>query len=419
MWTGICITMVFALGKDTMSRLPTTVTALLLSSLVAAYPAWASEKDLVQAQTSALEASLVDVGILVFDPGLPGDASGLSKLEAMGIFAEVRESEAIYVPVHLGRTLQKAGFWGAVRLIPKAGIVDVTVSGTILSSNGNELKLEVRAVDSRGKVWLDKRYKGKADVSAYLQREITDDPFQQLYNQIANDLLSKRKKLDEEDVQTIDAVSRLKFATDLAPVAFPDYLEVKKDRYSIARLPAQDDPMMARVERLRQRDRMFIDTLDTHYGEFYGKMEEAYLGWRSENYWEREGLKSAGRSSSGGGTSVGIISISGVLPWEGTGAICGTPGVFGGFEQPEQSRQAQTVAQAKAKKKSHIAELRELGASLASDMAPLLVDLEGSVLRLTGSVENQYASWRELLREIFAAETGLPLISKTAEPDDS
>ncbi len=162
---------------------------------------------------------------------------------------------------------------------------------------------------------------------------------------------------------------------------------------------------------------MFIDMLDTHYGDFYGKMQEAYRGWRSQNYWEREGLKSAGKSSSAGGTSVGIISTGDILPWEGTGAVCGTPGVFGGFEQQEQSRQA--LREAEAKKKSHIAVLRELGASLASDMAPLLVEVEGKVLRLTGSVENQYASWRELLREIFAAETGLPLISKTAETDDS
>ena len=223
---------------------PVTMTALLLSSLVAAYPAWAGEKesDLVQAQTSAPEASLVDVGILVFDPGLPADPSGLRKLEAMGIFTEVREAEAIYVPVHLERTLQKAATWGAVRLIPNASVVDVTVSGSILSSNGNELKLKVRAVDSRGKVWLDKRYKGKADEDVYLRGGSTDDPFQQLYNQIANDLLSKRKKLDDEDVQTIDRISRLRFAADLAPVAFSDYLEVKKSRYSVARLPARDDP---------------------------------------------------------------------------------------------------------------------------------------------------------------------------------
>ncbi len=371
---------------------------------------------MVQAQTAPPEASLLDIGILVFDLGLPDDARGLRKLEAMGIFEEVRRSEALYIPVHLERTLQKAGFWGTVRLAPSASIVDVTVSGTILSSNGGELKLKIRAVDSRGKVWLDKRYKGKANASIYLRRESTDEPFQELYNQIANDLLSKRKKLGEKNVQAIDTISRLRFAADLAPVALSDYLETKKkNRYSVARLPARDDPMMARVERLRQRDRMFIDGLDTHYSDFYTQMQEAYSGWRSQNYWEREALKHSAESSTGGGTSVGIISTSGVLPWEGTGPVCGTPGVFGGFEPKKRSEQVQREAE--AKKKSHIEELRELGASLASDMAPLLVEVEGKVLQLTGSVEAQYASWRELLREIFATETGLPVISNFETTD--
>ena len=397
-----------------MFRQSITMTALLFSSLVAAYPAWAGEKesDLVQTQTAPPEASLLDVGILIFDPGLPDDASGLRKLEAMGIFEEVRKSEALYIPVHLERTLQKAGFWGTVRLVPSASIVDLTVSGTILSSNGGELKLKIRAVDSRGNVWLDKRYKGKANASVYLRKESADEPFQELYNQIANDLLSKRRKLGEKDVLAIETISRLRFAADLAPVAFSDYLETKKkNRYSVARLPARDDPMMARVERLRQRDRMFIDALDAHYADFYAQMQEAYSGWRSENHWKREALKNSAQSSTGSGGSMGIISISGVLPWEGTGPVCGTPGVFGGFEQKKRSEQVQ---RAKARKKSHIEELRELGASLASDMEPLLVEVEGKVLQLTGSVESQYASWRELLREIFATETGLPVISSSA-----
>jgi len=393
-----------------MSRQSTNIWAFLFSSFLAAYPTWAGEKesDLVQAQTAPPEASLLDVGILVFDPGLPDDAQGLRKLEAMGIFEEVRRSEALYIPVHLKRTLQRAGFWGTVRLVPSASILDVTVSGTILSSSSGELQLEIRAQDSRGKIWLDKRYKGKADASVYLRKEKTDEPFQQLYNQIANDLLSKRKKLDEKDLQTIGTIARLRFAADLAPVAFSDYLETKKkNRYSVMRLPARDDPMMVRVEQLRQRDRMFIDVLDKYYADFYTQMKEPYGGWRSQSYWEIEALKNSSASSSGGST--GVVSTAGVLPWEGTGPVCGTPGIFGAFEPKNRSEQVQR--QAEAKKKSHIEELRELGASLASDMTPRLVEVEGKVLELTGSVETQYASWRELLREIFAAESGLPVIS--------
>lgn len=59
--------------------------------------------------------------------------------------------------------------------------------------------------------------------------------------------------------------------------------------------------------------------------------------------------------------------------------------------------------------KMHREALRELAASFDSEVAPILLEVEGEVLRLTGSVETQYDTWRQLLRQIFAAETGLPL----------
>ena len=46
-------------------------------------------------------------------------------------------------------------------------------------------------------------------------------------------------------------------------------------------------------------------------------------------------------------------------------------------------------------------------------MAPILVDVEGHTLRLAGSAEAQYQNWRELLREMFIADTGLPVDPNT------
>ena len=360
-----------------------------------------------QSEAPVPEASLIDVGIRVFDPGLPHDAAGLRKLEAKGIFSEVRESEAVYIPLHLERTLQKTGQWGAVRLSPETSVVDVSITGTILASDGNELSLDVRAVDSRGKVWLDKRYKAEPDESVYLQGETTLEPFQSLYDRLSNDLLAARRKVGDADRETIASLTRLRFAADLAPVPFADYIEIQKNHYQVVRLPARDDPMMQRVERLRQRDRMFIDSLDKYYADFYDQMREAYRGWRSETYWEHEASSSSSPMASGGGVSVGRIGAGGGLPWEGPNVICGTPAVMGGFEQEDPNQRA--AREAEARKQSHLAALRELGGSLASDMAPQLVELEGRVLRLTGSVERQYAEWRELLREIFTAESGQSL----------
>jgi hypothetical protein len=51
------------------------------------------------------------------------------------------------------------------------------------------------------------------------------------------------------------------------------------------------------------------------------------------------------------------------------------------------------------------------------DVAPLVVEIEGETVRLTGSREEQYAAWRQLLRQIYAAETGFPVDPNTlSEP---
>ena len=42
------------------------------------------------------------------------------------------------------------------------------------------------------------------------------------------------------------------------------------------RLPADNDPMMARVLNIRDREYMFVDTLNAHYEKFYTNMRPSY-----------------------------------------------------------------------------------------------------------------------------------------------
>ena len=41
-------------------------------------------------------------------------------------------------------------------------------------------------------------------------------------------------------------------------------------------------------------------------------------------------------------------------------------------------------------------------------MTPLLVDVDGKVVQLTGSAETQFTKWRELLQQIAATDQPLP-----------
>jgi len=392
---------------------------LAVAAILCAAPAVlaaAEGPELREAVRPLPETALLDVGIVVFDPGVPAEPKKLHELESAGIFAEVREAEARYIPVHLGRTLQRTGFWGAVRVVPGASAVDLTISGTIRESTGAKLSVDVLVVDARGKVWLDRRYKEKPRAKT----SSDGDRFQSLYVRIANDLAAKRSKLDGEDVETIRTVSFLRFAADLAPAAFSRTLRVRKnDRYTIERLPARDDPMTARVERLRSRDAMFIDTVDAYYGNFYAEMRETYDRFRSRDYWERQSKKSSRRSPMPqGGLGLGSVSLVGSRvegsrpvgdenPVVGVAAVCGTPRSLGSWSEEDVRETARQSAV-----KTDVDVLRELGASLAANVAPLVVEVEGKVTRLTGTVEAQYTQWRVLLREIFAEEVGLPALSR-------
>ena len=48
--------------------------------------------------------------------------------------------------------------------------------------------------------------------------------------------------------------------------------------------------------------------------------------------------------------------------------------------------------------------LAELGNSLESEIAPQTIELDERVVTLTGSVQEQYTQWREILADIYAAE---------------
>jgi len=361
--------------------------------------------DAIQARGEITEDSLLDVGIQIFDPGMP--AGDIYALEQSGYFADVRKSESRYIPVCLMDTMQATGNWGAVRVVPAGSIAaDLTVKGRIVSSTGRKLELRVRAVDASGREWLDKHYKHVAAAAAYAEEHVIRDPFQDVFNQIANDLLAAREKLIEDDLRRIRSVTELKFAADLAPIAFSDYLGVnRKGLTVIEKLPAEGDPVMERVADIRERDHLFVDTLTEYYANFHAQMSEPYDNWRRFSYEEEVAARKLKRKARVQ-QILGAVGILGGLLTEvdsqGSSAIQQIGIAGGAFAITKGLSTAQEA-------KMHVEAMRELASSFDSEIAPLLVDVEGQALRLSGSVETQYLTWRQLMRDFFLAETGLPL----------
>lgn len=368
----------------------------------------------VQATEEVPVERLLDVGIHVFDPGIPKEVEENPDLaDEKRVYPEIRRAEARYMPSQLRETLAGTAQWGVVRVVPAlVDSTDVTVSGRIVESNGVELKLAIRAEDATGRVWLDKEYEGAADTRSYKDGgNLGRDPFQNVYVTIANDLLVVRREMSAEQLVEIQRVANLRFASEFAPAAYSSYLaqDRKKGRYTVVRLPADNDPVMQRIEDIRERDANLVDTVSDGYISFSERMDEPYSNWRRYTYDEimaEEKLKAQARTR----MALGVLAVAAaVLVPDSCGssdcarivdaarygaAAGGVMAVTSGLKKREES-------------KMHTDVLKELSASFETEAAPLVVDVEGRTLRLTGTAEEQYAEWRRLLHDLYVEETGL------------
>lgn len=349
---------------------------------------------------TAPEELLLDVGIDVFDPGL----EALEEGEAVSSPA-VRRAEARYVPYMLMETLQRSGNWGAVRMIPeRQSETDVYVTGRILDSDGEQLRVEVTVTDATGRTWFTRTYEEHASRYAYDQQVRPGrEPFEGLYNRIANDMLEYRKRLDAADVQTVRTTTRLRFARRFAPEVFDEHLVEERGRYRVKRLPAENDPVLERIERIRQRDYMFVDTLQEHYGAFVRQMRDPYTQWRAEAYREAEALRELRQQAIARGIGGALAIIAGVLAQGSDSRVARSAGVVGIGAGAYMLKNA---LDKNAEAQIHVAALEELSRSLDAEIEPHRIALEDRTVTLAGTVEEQYRQWREILREIYAAETG-------------
>jgi hypothetical protein len=356
----------------------------------------------IETPTEAVpEGQLLDVGIAIFDPGIDDYEEGEQ------VYPEVRKAEARFMPFLLAEAMQDSGAWGAVRVVPNPEqINDLVISGKILHSDGEQLELHIRAVDSRNRVWLEKDYAGTASHYSY---EVTTrnkyDPFQAVYNTIANDLLAKQEKLNQQDRENIRLVTELRFARSFSPQAFDGYLgQTRSGEYEILRLPARDDPMLQRVVAIRERDQMFIDTLQEYYRNFNNQMIDPYQEWRKQSYEEAVALNELQSESTRqliAGALAVVAGIAGATTGDSsTTRIAGQVAVIGGGFLLKSGLEKRNEAQI------HVQALEELGQSLEAEITPQVIQLEDRTITLHGTVEDQYAQWRELLADIYAAETG-------------
>ena len=377
------------------------IMSLILAGCTSTKVITANSTPAIQADGSQSDELVLDIGITPFDPNIP---SKEEDLDNGFIIPDVRRAESGYIAYHLKDTLELTGNWGAVRVTPKASdTVGLHINGKILISDGEKLQINIQVVDATGKIWVNKIYEDTASKFSY--DVIKEDPFQDLYNEIANDILLVRQQSSPDQISEIKTVANLRFAVDLAPNAFEGYLAENNGRFIPVQLPAEDDTMMRRLGQIKEREYVFVDTMDEYYGRFYTNMRESYDEWRLATYEEAillRQLQQQSRNRLIGGAALvaaGIYAGSESSTYAETLASSGV--VSGGIAAIRSGLNRRKDAEI------HAQTLRELGQSLGSEIGPSVLKVEGETIELKGSAEVQFGKWRDLLKAIYIEETGV------------
>ena len=387
--------------------------------------------------TPPSEAELLSVRIEAFEPGVLPENKDVAK----GLSPDIRKAEAYYIPVQLKSTMQKSSHWGPARVVPRGSRGgEVVVTGKIQESDGEILKLAITVKDATGAEWFTKEYVSVIDDKAYLKAEEGDvDPFQDLYNQIANDIAAHKKALKPADISVIRQVAELRFGAEFAPQVYDVYLQrpaapppepgdlqrliaffhsdagdgAQVPVYSVVRLPAEDDPIVQRVNRIRVREEFLVDTFDEQYDGLARGVGDAYTDWRSARLKEIAAIRAADEvknAETAKGIAVGVLAVLAGAAIASQGGSrcygCGTAGVLvaGAGVAIGAQMAIKASEQASAETKLRQAALEELGQSLIADVRPTVIEVEGKTFELKGTIEEKFQAWRQVLKALHASE---------------
>lgn len=331
------------------------------------------------AAAPAGDGQALNVSIAVFDAGVPADRSLHRDLK---IFPRIRAIEARFLPFVLRETLARNGAWGAVRVVGEPdGSAEVGISGTIVRSDGTHLELQVRAVDATGRPWFERNFAASlAGEGIDPGSTDTASSFQPLYDEISRALREARDRLDDSELARITETSLLRYAAELAPSAFGQYLATdEQGRYLLRRLPARDDPMLDRIERIRLTEYVITDTVDTKFRELHEEIASTYALWREYRRksveYEKQNARRAQdtRADAPPGSYEAIRDLYDNYKWDRVTA-------------QEQDR---------------------LAIAFNNEVGPVVDAMEQRIAELERWVDEKYAEWHRLLEALFEAEAEL------------
>ncbi len=347
------------------------------------------------------------ISIVVFDPGLPDDTSDYYSDTS---WPELRRAEAMYMSNRLKETMEKTTYFGAVRVTPDStSSSDLYVTGKIQESNGEDVKLKVTVSDSTGKVWINnKLYNHRVTNYVFQEPRFRDkagnlklDPYDAIYERITTDIAKLR--ISGNNAEKVRVTTKLRFAQNMSKESFSDILQYKNGKYTLKGMPASDDPMIERVEKIKFREEMFIDNLQPYYESFSSNMSKSYSIWQQQAFAESKSAreqKIRARNQAIGAILIAAATVAATgeiedADWATTTAITGALATIAVFNESFKSSKEAKI---------HRDALSELGQSLDSNLAPFVIDMEETTAELTGDAKEQFQQLREILKKIYSQE---------------
>ena len=319
----------------------------------------------------------LDLAVVVFDSADPATGA------APPAFPTVRKAETLLLPVTLARTLRDSAAFGVVRVVHADDVfLPLRLETSILTAEAAVLELRVRLYGADEALLHEARYRDEAQPGDYPVKA-GSDPFADLYRAISNDVRAAVQALSPAYRQELARLALLRFGARLAPDSFARYVrDSEQGGLTLAAYPADDDPMLERLQRLRRQDDLFVDTVDEQYRQLSTRVGDSYDLWRSYVY-ELESYGSAYRESAAQRDSRA------------------RRGSFASMQQ---------VYATYRKVKLQEEDLQDLVRGFDGEALETVIDVDDDVFRLSGSVAERYAQWRAILSRIYGLEVGVPAV---------
>ena len=323
--------------------------------------AWANQ-GVANTASRALAESGLEVAVVVFDDG----NKAFDERDARHV---LRRVEAQLLTVAVRDALTAAQRWGPVRVLPEASqLAALTISGEVRVSDGRQLVIALRAIDASHRIWLDQEF------AAHPEPSLTA-----LFEDIETALARALEDVPTKHLERLGPISQVRYGAELAPDAFADYVRINDTGVELLRLPARDDPMLERIERIRRQEALFIDTIDEQYVDLQQQLLPTYALW----------LQSAREQA---------VYLEDYTQRAANRELRADAGSFAAMQQVYATYRSLRIQEQ---------DLFDLATGFTNETESTVMQTDDRVVRLSGTLDHQYQQWRQLLAQIIRLERGL------------